>query len=89
MDQDLAQVGVAALADAEQPRIVSDRVLLGHNPQPGRKSRPLRKAAPLSMAVATIGPRPGTYRPNFSLALRTIHTRTSGREADRSEQLYD
>ena len=48
MDQDLAQVGVAALADAEQPRLVSGGVLLGHNPQPGRELTALAEGSPVA-----------------------------------------
>ena len=68
VDEDLAQVDVAAFANAEQPRLASSRILSWHDtPSHAAKSRgPFRKAAPLpmaaTMAVATIGPIPGICR---------------------------
>ena len=49
MDQNLTQVGVAALADAEQPRLVSGRVLLRHNPEPGRELTALAEGGPVAV----------------------------------------
>lgn len=46
MDQDLAQVDVAALADAEQGRLASVEDCRGTMPSQAKNSRPLRNTAP-------------------------------------------
>jgi hypothetical protein len=47
MSQDLAQVHVSPLADAQQLRLVSSRVLAWNDAEPCGKLSALRKAAPL------------------------------------------
>src|SRR3984893_6821248 len=56
MNQDLAQVRVAALADSIQPRLATGRMLLRQQPHPGRE--PMEA----TIAVATSGPMPGICR---------------------------
>src|SRR6516225_2687398 len=58
-----AQITIALFADAAKPVFAPTRVLFRHQPDPGQKSRPERKALGSAMlatrAVASAGPTPG------------------------------
>jgi hypothetical protein len=64
LDEEHAQVAVAALGDVSEDSPVSGRHLFGHEAEPSRIIPPFRKADPLpiaaTMALEMIGPIPGT-----------------------------
>jgi hypothetical protein len=51
MDEDLAQIAVASLADAEESGLTTSRVCRGASPSHAANSRPFRKAEPLPIAA--------------------------------------
>jgi hypothetical protein len=51
VNEHASQVGVPALADAQQQRSTSGGMLARHRPSHAAKSGPMRKAAPLPMAA--------------------------------------